>query len=70
MAGAERLDDIAVILAALIGIADQQRDRRAGGLALEHARQDFDLIRFLALRDVARRAGLAAIEFELDVRFG
>ena len=69
MTGAERVGDVAVVLAALVCIADQQRDRRAGGLAFEHARQDLDLVFFLALRDMARRAGFAAVEFELDVGF-
>jgi hypothetical protein len=31
MAGAEGLQDVAVVLAALVGVADQQADRRAGG---------------------------------------
>ena len=34
---AEGLDDVAVVPAALVGVADQQADRRAGGLALVHA---------------------------------
>ena len=34
MAGAELLRDLAVVLAALVGVLDQQGDRRAGGLAL------------------------------------
>ena len=40
VAGAELVLDLAVVLAALILVLDQQRDRRAGGLALEHAGQD------------------------------
>ena len=40
MAGAELVLDLAVILAALILVLDHQRDRRAGGLALEHAGED------------------------------
>ncbi len=67
MARAEGLDDVAVVLAALVGVADQQADGRAGGLALEHAGQDLDKVFFLALRDVARSAGLAAVEIGLDV---
>ena len=58
-----------VILAARVDIADQQRDRRAGGLALEHAGEDFDRIVFAPLRDMARRAGLATVEIELDIGF-
>ncbi|ABA48712.1 hypothetical protein BURPS1710b_1866 [Burkholderia pseudomallei 1710b] len=69
MARAERLGDVAVVLAALVGVADQERDRRAGRHALEHAGQDLDLVGLLTLRDVARRAGLAAVELELDVGF-
>ncbi len=70
MAGTESIKDIAVILAALVLVADQQRDRRAGGFAFEHAGQDFDRIRFLALGHMARGAWLAAIELWLDVGFG
>ena len=69
MAWAEGVGDIAVVFAALVGIADQQRNRRAGGDAFEHAREDLDLVFFLTLRDVARRARLAAVEFELDIGF-
>ena len=69
VAGAEGLRDLAVVLAALVGVADQQADRRAGGLALVHAREDLDLVLFLALRDVAAGAGAAPIEVGLDVGF-
>ena len=41
MAGAERVGDIAVILAALIHVADHQLNRRAGGAALVNPRQNF-----------------------------
>ncbi len=67
MPGPEGLGDIAVVLAALIGVADQQGNRRAGGAVLVHTGQDLDLVGLLALRHVARGARLAAVEFELDV---
>ena len=53
MTGPEGFGDVAVILAALVLVADQQGDRGAGGLALEHAGKDFHRIRFAALGDVA-----------------
>src|ERR1700744_5511109 len=31
VAGAEGVEDVAVVLAALVGVANEQRDRRAGG---------------------------------------
>ena len=67
MAGAKRRHDVGVVLAALILVADEQRDRRAGGAALEHAGENLHGIRLAPLRDVARGARLAAVEFGLDV---
>ena len=67
VAGAEGVGDIAVILAALVFVADEQRDGCAGGLAFEHAGQYLHRVRFAALRDVARGAGFAAVEVMLDV---
>jgi hypothetical protein len=66
MAGAELVGDVAVILRALVGVADLQRDGRAGGDALEDAGEDFDLIRLAPLGDVARGAGAALVEPGLD----
>jgi hypothetical protein len=60
--------DLAVVLAALIKIADQKRDRRAGRPAFEDAGKNLDLIGFAPLCDMARGAGLPAIQLELDVR--
>ena len=57
----------AVVLAALVGVADQERDRRAGGLAFVDAGEDLDRVGFLPLRDVARGAGAAPVEVGLDV---
>src|SRR6185312_3433380 len=59
--------DRVVVLAARVLVADQQRDRRAGGLALEHAGQDLDRVAFAALGGEARLTGLAFVEPGLDV---
>ena len=67
VAGAEGVEQVRVVLAALVGVADQQADRRAGGPAFEHAGQDLDLVGLVALRDVARGAGAAPVELGLDV---
>ncbi len=67
MAGTEGLGDVAIVLAALVLVADQERDGRAGGPALEHAGQDFRGVGFLSLGHMARGAGLAPVEFVLDV---
>ena len=67
MARAKGVDDIAVVAAALILIADQQRDRRTGGPPLEYARQYFDGVRLLALGHVARGSGFAQVEITLDI---
>lgn len=55
MPGAELLGDVGVVLAALIGVADQQPDRRAGGAALVDAGEDLDLV------GLAARGGMPAL---------
>ena len=70
MAGAEALGDVAVVLAALVGVADQQGNGGAGGLALVHAREDFHRIGLVALRDVAAGARAAPVQVGLDVSLG
>ncbi len=67
VARAEGVEQVRVVLAALVGVADQEADRRARGPAFEHAREDLDLVRFLTLGDMARGAGAAAVELGLDV---
>src|SRR5690606_27672496 len=60
--GPELRRDVGVVLAARIGVADQQRDRGAGGATLVHPRQDLDLVGLASLRGVARAAGGPAFE--------
>ena len=67
MAGPESVGDGAVILAALVLIADQQGNRRAGGPAFEDAGENLHLIRLAALRHMPGGARLATIQFGLDV---
>ena len=72
MARTEAVLDGAVVLGALVLVADQQRDRRTGGdlppaRVGEHAREDFYGIGLLTLCDEARAAGLPAVEIALDV---
>src|SRR5690606_22054194 len=68
----ELVADLGIILGTLVGIFDEQGNRRAGGaqsvgaLVLEDAGKDFDLVGLAALGGVARLAGLAAIEIALD----
>ena len=61
MTRAEGLQNAAVILTALIGIANQECDRRSGCFALEYTRQNFDPVLFFALGYMARGTWLAAI---------
>ncbi len=70
MARPEAVGDVAVVPRALVDVIDREVDRRAGGLALEGAGEDLDLVGLLPLRRVARLAGPAAVEPMLDVRFG
>jgi hypothetical protein len=72
VAGAEDVLDLAVVLAALVGVADEERDRRAGGdlpsLGVgEDAGQDLDGVGLAALGGEARLARLAAVELDLDL---
>jgi len=62
VARAELLADAAVVLAARIRVADQQRDRGAGGQPLVHAAEDFHRVRLVPLRGVPRGAGRAPRE--------
>ena len=70
MAWAEGLQNLAIVLAALVGIANQQTDRSAGSTAFIHTRENLDLIGFLPLRDMAAGAGAAPIQIRLDVGHG
>src|SRR5581483_9645042 len=67
--GAEHVLDLVVVVGTLVGVLDQQRDRRAGGAALVDAGEDLHRVGFLALRDVARSARLAPVQVRLDVGF-
>ncbi|MNF52088.1 hypothetical protein D3C84_334280 [compost metagenome] len=64
---AEQVLDRRVVLGLLVGIADQQADGAAGGLALEHPGEDFHHIVFLTLGGVAAGARLAPVEVALHV---
>ena len=70
MAGPESLGDVAVVLGALILVADQQADRRARGFPLEDPRKNLDSVGLAALRDVPGSAGLAPVELRLDIGLG
>ena len=65
--GAKALRDVAVVLAALVLVADQQADRRAGGVALVDAGQDLHLVGLLPLGDELAAAGAAPVQLGLDV---
>src|ERR1700730_997119 len=74
VAGPVLVLDVGIILRALIDIVDDERDRRSGGHLLaasfvdEHAGQDFDRVRLLALGGEPRLAGPALIAIGLGVR--
>ncbi|MNM90423.1 hypothetical protein D3C81_1026830 [compost metagenome] len=67
---AEQVLDRRVVLGLLISVADQQANRAAGGAAFEHAGEDFDLVRLLALGSVPAGAGLAPVEVMLQIGQG
>jgi hypothetical protein len=68
MTGTKALRDIGVILAALIGVADQQGNRRARGPAFVDAGENLHRIGLVALRDELAGAGATTIQIMLDVR--
>ena len=76
MARAKLVLDLGIVLGALIGVLDQQRNRRSrrhlhAGLGMgHHAGQDLHRVRLLALGGEARLARTAAIEVVLDVLVG
>ena len=69
MPGPKLVLDRGVISGPLIGILDEQSDRRPGGLAVKDARQNPHLVRFLALRGMARASGTPPVQVHLYVRF-
>jgi len=76
VAGTKLVLDIGIVLGALIGVLDQERDRRAGGHLhpgvgmRHHAGENLDRIRLLALGGEARLPGTAAVEIVLDFGLG
>ena len=69
MAGPETVGDFRIIFGALIGIFDQQADRRAGGFTFKHAGENFDFVGFPALRGMPRGAGFAPVKIDLQIGF-
>jgi hypothetical protein len=51
----------------LIRIFDQQSNRRTGGLAIEDARQNLHLIRFVSLRSMPGPARAPSLKVLLDI---
>src|SRR5438128_8203681 len=70
MSRAKRIGNVGVIFAALILVADEQRDRCPGRAALEYAGEDLHRVGFAPLRNMARGAGLAPVELALNVGGG
>src|SRR5690606_28502208 len=62
--------DRAVVLAALVGVAHQQRDRGAGGDALVHAAEDLDLVSLAPCRRMAGLAGGAPRQIMREILRG
>ena len=65
MAGTLDVFQMVVVGAAMVSVGNAKPDGRAGGLALEYARQKFDAVVFVSLRRDGRLPGLAAVEFGL-----
>src|SRR5690606_35266734 len=64
---AELILDRRIVLGLLVGIADQQADRAAGGAALEDPGKNLDFVGFLALSGMPAGAGLAPVEVTLQI---
>ncbi len=70
MAGPEAVAQRVVILGPRVLVLDEEQDRRAGGVAFEHAREDLHAVALAALRREARLPRPAPVEPGLDVGFG
>ena len=70
VARAKALRDVAVILAALVGVANEQGNGGACGLAFVHPRENFHGIGLVALRNVPAGAWAAAVQVDLDIGLG
>ncbi len=70
MPGTEQIFDIGVVLAALIGIFNQQTDGGACGLALKHAGENTHLIRLAPGCGIAGSTRTATVEILLHIGFG
>src|SRR5688500_19407002 len=68
MAGAEPVLDLLVVALARIHVVHEEPDRGARRAALEHAREDPDAVRFLALARELRLASAPRFQIGLDVR--
>ncbi len=64
MTGAIQLGDVTVILAPLIGVADQNREAGAGRAAFEDAGQNLRQIGFIPLRDNMALPRPTAVEID------
>jgi hypothetical protein len=69
MGRAEGTGNFTVVFRFLIRVFNQQADRAAGGFALEHPRQDPDLIRLAPLGGVTAGARLAPVQLDLQIFF-
>ena len=67
MTGPESLKNLRIVLASLIGVGDQQGDGRAGGEPFINARENLNLIAFLALGDEAARSRATPVQIGLYV---
>ncbi len=67
MAGPKRLQNIPVIFAALVGVLNQQRNRRSCGFTLIDTAQNLNHVWFLALGHMATGSWTAAVKVGLNV---
>ena len=76
MAGAVFVFDLAIIFRALVGVFNQQRNRRAGGhlragiRVFKHAGENFHRIGFAPLRGELILPGLSFVEPMLNIGLG
>ena len=56
-----------LVAAALVAVADQDRQTRAGSAALEDAGENLRLVRLLPLGDDFALAGPSSVQLELDL---
>src|SRR5262245_3609928 len=70
VSGPKAITDLLVVVGALVGVLDDEADRRSGRAALENAGQDPHPVRLAPLARITGRSGAASVDVALDIVLG